>query len=72
MIIDDNFQGDNRFEKQQALDLDPEVIHQLHFTRNQDRGDNAAIFLIIKETKDTILNFSRETVRVCKFVFALI
>ena len=59
MIID--------LKKQQALDLDPKVIQQLNFTRNQDRGDNTTIFLIIKETKDTILNFSRETVRACKF-----
>ena len=36
MIID--------LKKQQALDLDPKVIQQLNFTRNQDRGDNTAIF----------------------------
>ena len=54
--------------KQQALDADPKAIQQINFTRNLNRGedvnDNAIMFFIIEEVKETILDFSQRTVKV--------
>ena len=44
--------------KQQALDADPRAIQQINFTGNLDRAENAFMFFIIEETKETILYFS--------------
>ena len=49
--------------KQQALDADPKPIQQINFTANLDRDGNT-IFFIIKEAKETILDFSQGTVEV--------
>ena len=48
--------------KQQILEADPRVIQQINFTANRTRG--ATIFFIIKEEKETVLDFSQETVKV--------
>ena len=37
--------------KQQAVDADPKVIKQVHFTGNLDREENTTIFFIIEEAK---------------------
>ena len=50
--------------KQQVLDTDPRVIQQINFTANLDRTGNTTIFFIIEEAKETILDFSRGTVKV--------
>ena len=50
--------------KQEALDADPKVIQQITFTGNLDRAEAAAMFVIIKEAKETKLDFSKGTVRV--------
>ena len=52
--------------KQQGLDPDPKAIQQINFTGNiaQDPNANIAIFLIIEEAKETILDFSKGTLRV--------
>ena len=54
--------------KQQELDADPKAIQQINFTGNLNRGenvnDNTIMFLIIKEAKETILDFSPGTVKV--------
>ena len=47
--------------KQQALDADPKAIQQINFTGNLQ--NNAVIFLIIEETKETVLDFSQGTVK---------
>ena len=44
--------------KQQALDADPKAIQQINFTGNLDRAAGAAMFFIIEEAKEAILNFS--------------
>ena len=44
--------------KQQALDADPKVIQQIHFTPNQDLEGQTAMYFIIKEAKETVLHFS--------------
>ena len=47
--------------KQQEPDFDPKAIQQIDFTGNlEQRG---TIFFIIKETKETVLDFSQGTVK---------
>ena len=48
--------------KQQALDADPKAIQQINFTGNL--AQQATIFFIIEEAKETVLNFSQGIVKV--------
>ena len=48
--------------KQQALDADLKAIQQINFIGNLE--SNAAIFFVIEEARETILDFSQGTVRV--------
>ena len=48
--------------KQQALDADPKAIQQINFTENLEQ--QATIFSIIEEAKETALDFSQGTVKV--------
>ena len=50
--------------KQQALDVNPKVIQQINFTRNLKRNKNTTMFFLIEEAKETIFDFSQETVQV--------
>ena len=50
--------------KQQALDADPKTKQQINFTGNLDRAGNTAMFFIIEEAKETILDSSQGTVKV--------
>ena len=50
--------------KQQALDTDPRAIQQINFTVNLDRTRNTTMFFIIKDAKETALDFSQGTVNV--------
>ena len=50
--------------KQQALDTDAKAIQHTNFTGNLDRAESVTICFIIKEAKETILDFSQETVKV--------
>ena len=50
--------------KQQALDADPRAIQQINFTGNLDTAGNARVYFILEEAKETILDFSRGTVKV--------
>ena len=50
--------------KQQALDADPRAIQQINFTANLDRAGNIRVYFILEEAKETILDFSQETVKV--------
>ena len=43
--------------QKQALDVDPKAIQKINFTRNQDWAEVSKIFFIIKELKETILDF---------------
>ena len=49
--------------KQQALDADPRAIQQINFTANLDRAGNTRVYFILEEAKETILDFSRGTVK---------
>ena len=48
--------------KGQALDADPRSIQKINFTANLDCAGNTKMFLIIEETKGTVLDFSQEKV----------
>ena len=50
--------------KQQALDADPRAIQQINFTANLERAENTRVYIILKEAKETILDFSQGTVKV--------
>ena len=50
--------------KQQALDADPGAIQQTYLTTNLDRVGNTIMFFIIEKAKETVLDFSHETVKV--------
>ena len=50
--------------KQIALDADLKAIQQINFTANLDRGGNTTMFFVTEDTKENILDFSRETVKV--------
>ena len=50
--------------KQQALDADPGAIQQTYLTTNLDRVGNTIMFFIIEKARETVLDFSHETVKV--------
>ena len=50
--------------KQQEVDADPKSKQQINSTGELDRIRNKAMSSIIEEAKETILNFSEETVQV--------
>ena len=50
--------------KEQALDAGPGAIQQMNFTANIDRAGNATMFFIIQKAKETVLDYSQETVNV--------
>ena len=60
--------------KQQALDDDPKAIQQINFTGNLawQGNENTTMFFIIEETKETILDFSKGTVKLLWIYFTLI
>ena len=55
---------DTDLSKQQELDADPKANEQISFTGNLDWDKNTTIFVITEEAKETILNFSKGTVKV--------
>ena len=59
------------FYKHPALNDDQIATQQNNFTGNLDQDRNTAKFFIIKEAKETILDFSKETVRVLWIYFVL-
>ena len=50
--------------KQQQLDADPKAIQQINFTGNLYRLRNTAMSFIMKEAKETILDFTQGAVKV--------
>ena len=50
--------------RQQALDAVPGAIQQISFTANLDRAGNTRVYFILEEAKETILDFSKGTVKV--------
>ena len=58
--------------KQQVVGDDPKAIQQINFTGNLDRDGTTTIYFIIEEAKETVLNVSKETMRVILFCFNII
>ena len=58
--------------KQQKLDANPKAMQQINYTGNLNRAVDAKIFFITEETKETVLDFSKETVKVSWFQFVLL
>ena len=50
--------------KQPALVADPRAIQQINVKANLDRARNTTMFSIIEEAKETVLDFSQETVKI--------
>ena len=50
--------------KQQGLDADTRAIQQINFTANLDRDGNTTMFFIVEGAKESVLDFSQETVKV--------
>ena len=50
--------------RQNELDADPRAIQQINFTANLDRAGNTTIFFITEETKETVFEFSQDTLKV--------
>ena len=46
-----------------GLDADSRAIQQINFTANLDRAGNTTMFFIIEKAKETLLNFSKRTVK---------
>ena len=51
------------FKKYYKMIADPRAIQQINFTANLDRA-NTRIYFILEEAKETIFEFSQETVKV--------
>ena len=58
--------------KQQKLDANAKAIQQINFTGNLDRAEPSAMFFIIEEAKETVLDFSKRIVKIYWFYFVLI
>ena len=58
--------------KQQKLDADPKSIKQINFTGNLTRRGGTRMYFVIEEAKETILGFSKGTVKVLCFYFVFI
>ena len=50
--------------KQSKLDADSRAIQQIDFTGNLDREEGQTMFFIIEEAKETVLYFSKRTVKI--------
>ena len=57
--------------KQQVLDADPKAVQQINFTANLDWEWKTVMYFIIEETKEIVLDFSQEIVRMLQFSFVL-
>ena len=53
--------------KQQKLDSSTKAVQQINFAGNLEQ--QATIFFIIEEAKETVLGFSKGTVQVFSFYF---
>ena len=55
--------------KQQKLNADSKAIQQINFTVDPDGAEGSTTFLIIEKAKETVLAFSKGTVKVSWFFF---
>ena len=45
---------------------------QINFTGNLDRAEGSTMFFVVEEAKETVLDFSKRTVKVLWLYFVLI
>ena len=57
--------------KQQKLDAAPKATQQINFTRNLNRAEDATMFFIIEEAKETVQIFQKEQLTYTEFVLFL-
>ena len=50
--------------EQRKLHADPKVIRQINFTGSLERDENTQFFFNIEEAKETVLDFSKGTIKV--------
>ena len=50
--------------KRQVLEANPKASQQINFAANLDRAGNTRIYFILKESKETVIDFSQGTVKV--------
>ena len=55
--------------KQQKLDADTKAIQQINFKGNLEQDGNTQMFFITELAKESVLNFSKRTVKVLRFYF---
>ena len=53
--------------KQQKVHADPNAVQQTNFTGNLDRAEGSTMFLIIDEAKETVLDFSKGTIKILQY-----
>ena len=53
--------------RQQKVHADPNAVQQTNFTGNLDRAEGSTMFLIIDEAKETVLDFSKGTVKILQY-----
>ena len=58
--------------KKQKLDVDLKAMQQINFTGNLDKAEGSSMFFINEEAKETVLDFSKGTVKVLWLYFLLI
>ena len=54
--------------KQHALGADPRAIQQINFTANLDKVNGATMFFVTEQAKETVFQFSQETVKVLRSI----
>ena len=57
---------------QEALDADPKALQEINFTGNISRAEGEVVSFVIEQAKETVLDFSKGTMRVLQFYFILI
>ena len=58
--------------EQQKLDADPKAIQQIDFTGNLARAEDLRMYFTTEESKETVLDSSKRTVKVLSFWFFFI
>ena len=58
--------------KQQKVDTDPKAMQQINLTGNLNRPDIVTMPFIAEEKKETVLRYSKGTLKVLRIYFVLI
>ena len=58
--------------KQSVLDSDPRAVQEIEFIYKLDNGTNSQILRILEKEKQTILEFSKDTVKVLEAIYKMV